>query len=457
VGQQDVRIEGWKSVAAFLNRDRSTVIRWANERGLPVHSLPGGKTRTVYALKDELEAWVLSHRGDPGVADEAPAPRPVVAPAAAPVQRGRVGLWAAGALLLVAAAAGLAQDSVVAPPVAPVEAPQPLDPASDAVFLAARDNIASRSAGRLQAAIVTLERVSARAPRHVGTHEALAEGYLLAREFGSLPDGLAFARTRHEAARALRLDPRSAVAFRAIGATDYWWDRDPAAAGRAFRRAIAAAPHDALAHQWYANALADNGEHAAALREFAAARMLNPGAPYLMADFAWGLWSAGRTREAEAILIDLEQSDPKLASVQDCLSVVAFADGDLAGYADHLRGRATARSASELAAYSAVVDQALARGDKRAVYEVMLSRALSLAEGTSPSDHAWAAFVASQFGDRTQLLTILRHAERGDERWGSAGFVRRIALRWAGDHEIRSALSGLAQARVEPAEQVAAR
>lgn len=49
------RLDGWKSIAAYLGRDRMTAIRWAKERTLPVHRLPGGKTATVYALKSELD------------------------------------------------------------------------------------------------------------------------------------------------------------------------------------------------------------------------------------------------------------------------------------------------------------------------------------------------------------------------------------------------------------------
>jgi hypothetical protein len=42
------------SIAAQLGRDRSTVFRWATARAMPVHALPGGKSRTDYALQHEL-------------------------------------------------------------------------------------------------------------------------------------------------------------------------------------------------------------------------------------------------------------------------------------------------------------------------------------------------------------------------------------------------------------------
>lgn len=56
----DDRLDGWKAIGNFLGRDRTTAIRWAKERRLPVHRVPGGRTGTVYALRSELEAWLAS-------------------------------------------------------------------------------------------------------------------------------------------------------------------------------------------------------------------------------------------------------------------------------------------------------------------------------------------------------------------------------------------------------------
>jgi hypothetical protein len=33
-------------------------LRWEKEKGLPVHTIPGGKRRTVYAFKHEVDAWL---------------------------------------------------------------------------------------------------------------------------------------------------------------------------------------------------------------------------------------------------------------------------------------------------------------------------------------------------------------------------------------------------------------
>ena len=66
----DMRLDGWKAIANALGRERTTAIRWANERGLPVHRVPGGRTGTVYALQSELTAWMAGDAGKPDRAVE---------------------------------------------------------------------------------------------------------------------------------------------------------------------------------------------------------------------------------------------------------------------------------------------------------------------------------------------------------------------------------------------------
>ena len=53
----DERLESWKEIGRYLNRDVRTVERWERTRGLPVHRLPGGEKARVYALKSELDSW----------------------------------------------------------------------------------------------------------------------------------------------------------------------------------------------------------------------------------------------------------------------------------------------------------------------------------------------------------------------------------------------------------------
>lgn len=51
------RLESWKEIAAYLNRDRRTVQRWEAKEGLPVHRHVHESLATVFAYTAELDAW----------------------------------------------------------------------------------------------------------------------------------------------------------------------------------------------------------------------------------------------------------------------------------------------------------------------------------------------------------------------------------------------------------------
>lgn len=53
-------LNGWKAIARYLGRDRTTAMRWATARGLPVHRVPGGGRASVYAVSAEIDSWMAS-------------------------------------------------------------------------------------------------------------------------------------------------------------------------------------------------------------------------------------------------------------------------------------------------------------------------------------------------------------------------------------------------------------
>src|ERR1700752_2996048 len=57
------RLDSWKEIAAYLNRDVTTVQRWERREGMPVHRHLHDKQGSVYAYKSELDAWWNSRRG----------------------------------------------------------------------------------------------------------------------------------------------------------------------------------------------------------------------------------------------------------------------------------------------------------------------------------------------------------------------------------------------------------
>ncbi len=59
------RLESWKEIADYLKRGVRTVRRWEKEEGLPVHRHLHHKQGTIYAHKQELDAWRASRRAHP--------------------------------------------------------------------------------------------------------------------------------------------------------------------------------------------------------------------------------------------------------------------------------------------------------------------------------------------------------------------------------------------------------
>ncbi len=65
------RLDGWKGIAAYLNRSVRSAHRWNQELGLPVHRMQGTKGNIVYALKSEIDDWVtLRENGDEGLYEQ---------------------------------------------------------------------------------------------------------------------------------------------------------------------------------------------------------------------------------------------------------------------------------------------------------------------------------------------------------------------------------------------------
>lgn len=450
------RLNGWKAIAGYFGRDRTTVMRWARERDLPVHRLPGGKIGGVFAIPAELDRWRVSAEEEPvdaamqaategGAATqslpEAGAVPPVPAPSS--VAASPQGRWLAAVLAVLVAAGGLVwwQMPEAMLTASADAAAMPASPELASLYVEARDEWAERTAASLDSSIGKLRRITAREPGFAAGHAALAEALLLAGEFGAMPYDQSMKEARASVDRALALDPGLPDANRADGFIAYWWERQPGRASRAFHRAIGADPDSAQTHFWYANILSDNGEHDQALQEFDRARLLEPGSVPIATDYGWALWAAGRTEDAKAVFGRL-LARGETAVLHDSLSHLALSEGDYRAYADHLEAYARLRKDADSVKLARDVRAAVPDGDD-AVLAVVLDDALQdVASGKTP-DRVWATFVASLKGDRVMVAGIMDSALRRKEVWGGAAFTRRIAERWQADPAICASLARL--------------
>lgn len=444
----DRRLDGWKAIANYFRRDRTTVMRWARDRNLPVHRLPGGVQGSVFALESELAAWAVAfsdlHPNEAATA--AGAPRPAPAAGSSPAhRRGRV-RWAWLALIPVAGAAALliARPAPAPDRIAPsaARAAMPGDPVAASDYAAARDLWAQRTGDSLRRSIALYRRVIARAPDFAPAHAGLAEAWLIFREYGDASEDEAYRQAQQAVDRAITLDPGLASAHRARGFIQYWWHYDAQGAQRSFARALAIDPNDGLTHFWHANILADLGDDAGARRAYDQARVLLPGTPTIEVERACADWQAGRDAQAIAALTELKQRYPGDATIPNCLAWAHMSGGDIAGYAREYRAAAELRREPQMIALVDALDAAIAR-DPATAHRVLIADARREFATGARQTRISPAFFASSMGDRESLVVLMREAVNLDERWYSLNLIRRIGARWHDDREVQALLRRL--------------
>ena len=86
------RLDSWKEIAAYLNRDVTTVQRWEKREGMPVHRHLHDRIGTVYASQAELDAWVRGRNPRPPESEKNGAtPDPPALPPPQPVSASQPG------------------------------------------------------------------------------------------------------------------------------------------------------------------------------------------------------------------------------------------------------------------------------------------------------------------------------------------------------------------------------
>lgn len=115
------RLDSWKEIAAYLNRDITTVQRWEKREAMPVHRHLHAKRGSVYALTCELDAWVVSRRARIEAALPAPATGTAAHPNRASLPRVRPALVSI-LILALGVASWLALRHRTAAPAAPAPA-----------------------------------------------------------------------------------------------------------------------------------------------------------------------------------------------------------------------------------------------------------------------------------------------------------------------------------------------
>jgi len=414
-GTEGQRLRSWKAIAAFFKVDVRTAKRWEATRGLPVHRLPGDQRGAVYADAAELADWLrAAGRVEPAPGEQPPIELPPVEPDVSPpasVSRRRPGTGLIAAALLAAAIVGaVAWQRPEA---------QAAGRAPDQAYLTGLYHLGTRTAPGLALAQRYFETAIARDPAGADAYAGLAEAHAMQAQFADVPADEANAQAEALAARALALDPAQPRALALTGYLAWSAHRDLTHARALFDRAIAADPDAAQAHLWYAMVLMHTGDQRRPLAEIARAQALDPGSRTILVNRALILFHAGQVTEAERVLRQLAEVDPKPRSPPEYLATL-YAAGER--WDDYLREATRAAAITgdpECGAIAAAAARGWRAGGRRGLLEARLS-----AERDAYARGRYPAFKLAQ----TEALL-----GRGAARWrGSTGRGSDASRIWPG-------------------------
>jgi Tfp pilus assembly protein PilF len=352
LARENRRLDSWKEIAVFFDRDERTVKRWEKEKGLPVHRLRQNSGARVFAFTDELIPWMNA----PECSSPKPSaqePREVALNTAAVDAPGLSTKRTIGVTTVIAVLAGLcvllvytqrkshatAGGRTLRTSTAAMDGASPansnatqVDAVAHELYLRGRYHWDKRTPEDLQKAVDYFNQAIARDPNYAAAYVGLANCYSLLREFAAMPSEEAFARAQAAARRAIELDDSSAEAHNALAFVTFYWNWNAVEAEREFRRALDLDPNYVTAHHWYATFLMMLGRYPEALEQIERARRLDPASTPILADKALILFHQGERDQAIALLKQLSASQPAFFSTHRYLSHIYLDKRDYPAY-----------------------------------------------------------------------------------------------------------------------------
>jgi tetratricopeptide (TPR) repeat protein len=359
------KLDSWKEIAAFFDRDERTVRRWEKERALPVHRVPGGGRGGVYAYPNELRDWLKGRASDldspasetapaslespssdttpstvrpsenwtiAGTASASPATnsselarvleiRPAIdPPAKTSTPRNLawlVPLLAVAGLILVLSFSHRETRYKHA-----LAAPHSPNAEAQELYLKGEYHWTRRTPEDLNKAVDYFTQAIVKDSNYAQAYVGLADCYNLLREFSVMPAEEAYPRALSAAQKAVELDDTSAGAHNSLAFATFYWNWDPVTAEREYKRALELDPNFVQGHHWYATFLLANQRYPEALEQIEQARKLDPSSTTIQADKGLILNNSGHKNEAFALLKQLETTDPSLATTHTYLSAI---------------------------------------------------------------------------------------------------------------------------------------
>ena len=373
----DRRLNSWKEIAAYFGKDERTVKRWEGQRGLPVHRLPGGARKTVFAYASEFEAWLKS------AAEPEPAPAMANLPDSAPARAlpGRklaiiaAGLAAAGLIAAVLTVElTTLRGSDLADSAAPAGTPahQPSAEVRD-LYLSGVYHWESRTPEGLRRSVDLFDQAIAKDPNYADAYVGLANAYNLLSQYTVMRPETAYPLAGDAARKALQLDGQSAGGYSALAFTTFYWSHDIDNAEALFKKALTLDPTSSRTWHWYALALMHTGQMDEPVKAIEKAQSLDPVSRSILANKALIYFYAGRADEAVSLLKDLTASAPEFQPPHFYLATIDLDRGHFDDYLDESRIAARLSGNAALAETIAAGTQGYAQGGPSEMFARMLA------------------------------------------------------------------------------------
>jgi TolB-like protein len=188
---------------------------------------------------------------------------------------------------------------------------RPVDPKAYGLYLKGRYLFHQYTDDGWRQAIEAFTQATLADPAFAPAYAGLADTYVVAGAYNSMPAQEALTRGKEAAARALQLDETLAGAHYVLASAYAWYDADWPSAEREFRRALELDPRDPLGRNWYGGYLSLRGRHDDAIAEHARALDLDPLLSITGANLTRAYYWARRYDEAIAQARRTLQLDPK--------------------------------------------------------------------------------------------------------------------------------------------------
>jgi len=362
------RLDSWKEIAHFFNKDVRTVRRWEKERNLPVHRAQGKPGRSVYAFEGELGDWLNS----PSFKLEQ-----IAASAGTTPSRWVRILQIVGAAFLISSFVGVmwftrSRTTTVSAPGKGLSNGGSSNPEAVDLYLKGRFEWSKRSPESLDKAVDFFTQAIIRDPNYAQAYAGLADTYNLLREYTIMPGKEAYPRAIAAAKKAVELDDSLSEAHRSLAFATFYWNWDFSGAEREFKRAIELNPGDPTSHHWYATSLLSLSRFPEALSQIEQARQLDPGSVSILADRALILFYDHREEESSALFKQIEMNDPTFLSPHRYQAAIALVKGDYRTYLSEIRKSMELTRDEPGLDISKAVEQSYAKGGGKELLKTLL-------------------------------------------------------------------------------------